>query len=73
MSRSKLIRVRELGRDACVHFEKVGIQDAVTLCGRTDWLDDPRERGSNTSARVTCKACIDLVSIIQSAPRELFK
>lgn len=56
--------------DGCVCFVAVGIQDAVTLCGLTDYIG--QEDGVETKAPVTCKLCISIVKEIQESQKETF-
>lgn len=53
-----------------VHFQSVGIQDAVTICYKTDWLDG--SGGGDTTDAVTCADCIGMVRDIQAATKEKF-
>lgn len=62
-----LPRVRELGRDPCVHFRSYPSQDAVTLCNMTGW--DRGENGGDTKAAATCGACLGIVRYVASAAR----
>lgn len=53
-----------------VHFGSVGVQDAVTLCYTTDWLQTDKRNGEETRKAVTCTDCIRMVKAIQSADKE---
>lgn len=52
-----------------VHYKSVGVQDAVTLCGHTDWIG--QAAGEDTDAPVTCLECISIVSSIYEFAKPL--
>ena len=61
MAKPKLKRITEPD-EGLVHYGAVGIQDAVTLCGLTDFIG--ATSGKATTEKVTCQGCIDLVTSV---------
>lgn len=62
MAKKPLERVTEPD-EGLVHYTPAPIQDAVTLCGKTDWLGETR--GERTDAPATCQQCLGMVEYIR--------
>lgn len=65
----KLLRKTEPS-EGLIHYDSVGVMDAVTLCGLTDFIG--QESGVETDMEVTCICCKSIVKEIQSAQKEKF-
>lgn len=63
MARKELPKVTEPST-GLIHYDSAPIMDAVTLCGKTDWLGE--QIGEATDQVVTCASCQSIVDHIHA-------